>query len=90
MTGPNAAIARWSRRTAWLHADWERCLKALDDAKQEFERRQRDRPRLLNATDRDAILALGADLRRVWDTPTTAARDKKELLRAVLEEVMVR
>ena len=72
-----------------LEAEWEQCLKALDDAEQELERRQRDRPRLLNAADRDAILALGADLRRVWDAPTTTARDKKELLRTVLEEVMV-
>ncbi len=73
-----------------LEAEWERCLKALDGAEQELERRQRDRPRLLDAADRDAILALGADLRRVWDAPTTTARDKKELLRTVLEEVIVR
>ena len=73
-----------------LEAEWERSLKALDGAEQELERRQRGRPRLLDAADRDAILALGTDLRRVWDAPTTTARDKKELLRTVFEEVIVR
>jgi hypothetical protein len=32
---------------------------------------------------------LGADLRNVWQAPTTTARDKKELLRALLEEVII-
>jgi predicted DNA-binding transcriptional regulator AlpA len=35
------------------------------------------------------LLALGTDLRNVWQAPTTTARDKKELLRALLEEVIV-
>jgi hypothetical protein len=35
------------------------------------------------------LLALGADLREVWQAPTTTARDKKELLRALLEEVII-
>jgi predicted DNA-binding transcriptional regulator AlpA len=35
------------------------------------------------------LLALGGDLRDVWQAPTTTARDKKELLRALLEEVII-
>jgi predicted DNA-binding transcriptional regulator AlpA len=35
------------------------------------------------------LLALGADLGVVWQAPTTTARDKKELLRALLEEVII-
>ena len=73
-----------------LEAEWERCLTAVEQARQELEHRERDRPRLLNADERNAILALGADLGRVWEAPTTTARDKKEMLRTVLEEVIVR
>ena len=73
-----------------LEAQWEQCLKALEDAERELKQRQHDRPRLLDAGERDALLALGTDLRRVWDAPTTRARDKKEVLRTVLEEVIVR
>ena len=35
------------------------------------------------------MLALGTDLQRAWDAPSTTARDKKELLRTLLEEVIV-
>ena len=72
-----------------LEREWERCLNALEEAQTELERRTRDRPRRLDDDERDALLALAQDLQRVWDAPTTAPRDKKELLRTVLEEVIV-
>src|SRR5439155_23906196 len=39
--------------------------------------------------DRRRLLALGADLQTVWEAATTTARDRKELLRTLLEEVIV-
>ncbi len=72
-----------------LERDWEQCLSALEEAQTELEQRQRDRPRQLDAAGREALLALGEDLPRVWDAPTTTARDRKELLRTMLEEVIV-
>jgi hypothetical protein len=47
------------------------------------------RPRVLSQEERDRLLALGADLAAVWDAPTTTPRDQKELLRALVEEVIV-
>jgi hypothetical protein len=38
---------------------------------------------------RKRIRLLGSDLSRVWEAPTTTARDRKELLRTLLEEVNV-
>jgi len=32
---------------------------------------------------------LGGDLRKVWNAPTTTDRDRKELLRTLLEEVIL-
>ena len=34
-------------------------------------------------------MALGTDIRRVWETPTTSDRDRKALLRTLLEEVII-
>jgi excisionase family DNA binding protein len=34
-------------------------------------------------------LSLGTDLKRVWDASTTTSRDQKELLRTLLEEVII-
>ena len=45
-----------------------------------------DAPRPIN---RRALGALGADLRRVWAAPSTSDRDRKELLRSLLEEVVI-
>ena len=38
---------------------------------------------------RGTLLGLGTDLPRVWDVATTTDRDRKELLRALLEEVSI-
>jgi excisionase family DNA binding protein len=64
-------------------------LRELEQAKAELARRERERPRVLSAVDRRRLLALGADLQTVWEAPTTTARDRKELLRTLLEEVIV-
>jgi excisionase family DNA binding protein len=72
-----------------LEAEWEKTLRDLETAKAELLRRQQQRPKTLNADERRRLLALGADLSEVWRAPTTSARDKKELLRALLEEVII-
>jgi DNA invertase Pin-like site-specific DNA recombinase/predicted DNA-binding transcriptional regulator AlpA len=72
-----------------LEAEWEQCLRELEKAKAELARRERERPRTLSAEERSRLLSLGADLQTVWQAPTTAPRDQKELLRALLEEVII-
>ena len=72
-----------------LEAEWEKSLRELETAKAELARREQRRPRTLSADERSRLLALGADLRKVWQAPTTAARDKKELLRTLLEEIII-
>lgn len=72
-----------------IEADWEKCLNALGAAEADLARREQQRPRHLSAEERNTILALGADLPRAWSAPTTTDRDRKELLRTVLEEVLV-
>jgi predicted DNA-binding transcriptional regulator AlpA len=64
-------------------------LRELEQAKAELARRERERPRVLSAADRRRLLALGADLQTIWEAATTTARDRKELLRTLLEEVIV-
>lgn len=72
-----------------LEAEWEKCLRAVQDAEAGLARRERQRPRELSADERTYILALGADLERVWSSPSTTNRDQKELLRTLLEEVII-
>jgi hypothetical protein len=72
-----------------LEAEWEKGLSAVRAAEAELARREQQRPRALSAEERAGILALGSDLDRVWSAPSTTDRDRKELLRALLEEVIV-
>jgi DNA invertase Pin-like site-specific DNA recombinase len=70
-----------------LEAEWESALRELKVAEAELANRERSRARPLTGNERDSILALGKDLNRVWSAPTTSDRDRKELLRTLLEEV---
>ncbi len=72
-----------------LERDWERALTALAEAEAELALRERQRPRALTDTQRQQLLALGADLARVWSAPSTTDRDRKQLLRCMIEEVIV-
>ena len=72
-----------------LESEWEKRLREQTAAEGELERRQRQRPRSLGPEEKRRIRALGSDLRKVWTAPTTTDRDRKELLRTLLEEVIV-
>jgi len=72
-----------------LEAEWESRLSELASTEAELARRQSQRPASLTDEQRTHIRALGADLRRVWEAPTTTARDRKELLQTLLEEVII-
>jgi DNA invertase Pin-like site-specific DNA recombinase len=72
-----------------LEAEWEQSLRRVEAARAELTRREQQRPRALRAQERAAIRSLGSDLKSVWSAPTTSDRDRKELLRALLEEVII-
>jgi len=72
-----------------LEAEWEKRLRDLAAAETELQRREQQRPRALSPEEQNRISCLGADLNKVWKAPTTTDRHRKELLRTLLEEVMV-
>jgi DNA invertase Pin-like site-specific DNA recombinase len=72
-----------------LEAAWEKALTELAAAETELTRRQTTRPKTLSEQERAAILALGDDLAAVWDAPTTTDKDRKQLLRTLLDEVNI-
>lgn len=72
-----------------LETEWECRLADLAAAEAELTRRQNQRPARLTEQQRNRIRSLGSDLMRVWDASTTTDRDRKELLRTLLEEVNI-
>ena len=72
-----------------LERDWEKALGQLAEAEAELSLREQQRPRTLTDTEREQLLALGGDLGRVWAAPTTTDRDRKQLLRTLIDEVIL-
>jgi DNA invertase Pin-like site-specific DNA recombinase len=72
-----------------LEAEWETALRELAGAEAGLARRETARPKTLTPEEKRAILALGSDLGQVWDAPTTTDKDRKQLLRALLDEVNI-
>ena len=55
-----------------LEMEWEKCLRELDRAKSELQRREALLPTMLSDSDRRRLLELGSDLHGVWKAPTTS------------------
>ena len=72
-----------------LEAEWENRLRDLAAAEAELLKRQQQQPCTLTPAQMTRIQSLGVDLEQVWAAPTTTDRDRKELLRTLLEEVTV-
>jgi predicted DNA-binding transcriptional regulator AlpA len=72
-----------------LEKEWDDRLRDLAAAEGELRRREQQRPGALTAEQLRRLQTLGSDIRQVWDAPTTTARDRKELLRTLLEEVVL-
>jgi DNA-binding transcriptional regulator YdaS (Cro superfamily) len=72
-----------------LEAEWENRLRDLASAESELRRREQHHGRRPSPDEIERLRTLGVDLHQVWTAPTTTDRDRKELLRTLLEEVII-
>ena len=72
-----------------LERAWEEKLAAQQQLDEEYHRFLRRQPRILMEHERAAIRRLAADIPALWDAPTTTAADRKEIVRQVVERVVV-
>ena len=72
-----------------LERRWNVQLEALEQVKREAEQALQA-PTLLSDEELEKVRLLGADLSAVWEAPTTTNRDRKRLLRCLIEEVQLR
>jgi transposase len=71
-----------------LETEWENRLRDLAAAETELRRREQRRPNTIGPEQLKRLRTLGSDIRQVWIAPTTTDRDRKEVLRTLLEEVI--
>jgi DNA invertase Pin-like site-specific DNA recombinase len=72
-----------------LEATWEAKLRAAEQADAELSTQKGRRPTPLTADEVAQLSSTGADLRAVFDAPTTTIRDRKLLLRTLISDVTV-
>ncbi len=70
-----------------LEAEWNAKLKALAAAQEAYDQaRERDRAAVSNE-QRAKIMALASDFPRLWHDPATPERERKRMVRLLLEDV---
>jgi DNA invertase Pin-like site-specific DNA recombinase len=75
---------------AVLEADWNEQLRLLAEAQATADRHRQVDRRLLDEQQQAAILALATDFPRLWRDPHTTDRDRKRMVRLLVEDVTVR
>ena len=72
-----------------LEARWEDALKKQRQAEEEHHRFLSKLPATLSVADRKRIQALSGSVGTLWNAPGTSAPDRKQIIRCIVERVIV-
>src|SRR6266851_3025281 len=70
-----------------LEAEWNNKLRALAAAQENYERNRDGEGSVLIAEQRQQVMALVTDFPRLWRDPATPQRERKRMVRLLLEDV---
>lgn len=73
-----------------LEKRWNDALKAVQATEDAFAQWESQHPTPLDETARQRVLSLTEDFPAVWNHPQTTARDRKQMLRLLIEDVTLR
>ena len=70
-----------------LEADWNDALRALQTAREDYERASAAAAAALTDELKDRIRALATDFPALWSNPDTPQRDRKRMVRLLVDDV---
>ena len=70
-----------------LEHEWNDRLRAVQAAQEEYERQTARDQTTLDDEKRRRIMSLATDFPRLWKDPATTARDRKRMVRLIIEDV---
>jgi hypothetical protein len=70
-----------------LEGEWNAKLRSLHEAQEEYERQGRDHPPAVTDAARARLATLTGDFLQVWLDPGTPDREKKRMIRLLVEDV---
>jgi len=74
---------------ATLEKRWNDALVSLEEVKRQHRQFREEQRLELSEEQKQKILALAQDLPRLWKAPSTAAKDKKRMLRLLIKDITV-
>jgi hypothetical protein len=72
-----------------LEANWEKTLREIERAESELAAQRARRTSPLTSEELERLQRAGADLRAIFEAPSTSQRDRKLLVRALIHEIVV-
>ena len=70
-----------------LEAEWNEKLRALEEARAELDKQRQSDRMIIDEETRARMLALANDFPMVWGNPSTSDRDRKRMVRLLIEDV---
>jgi len=70
-----------------LEAEWNEKLRHLQDANDYYEKHRRQESERLKKVHQKEVLKLARDFPRLWKNPRTPVREKKRMIRFLIEDV---
>ena len=70
-----------------LEAEWNNKLRSLAEAQEQYEQQTQKQRLLIDLQTREQLLSLAADFPRVWNDPSVEHRERKRILRLLVEDV---
>lgn len=70
-----------------LEAAWNQKLRELSEEQEEYEHKSTEEPCLLEDEQREKIMSLATDFPKLWADPKTPDRERKRMVRLLLEDV---
>ena len=70
-----------------LEAEWNEKLRYLQDVNDNYEKHRRQESEKLKKVQREEVLKLARDFPALWKNPRTPVREKKRMIRFLIEDV---
>jgi DNA invertase Pin-like site-specific DNA recombinase len=75
--------------TSTVERWWNEALLRVEDLKRQYVEVQHRTARVVTAEQRAEVMALARELPRLWNAPSTSAKDRKRMLRLLIKDVTV-
>ncbi len=73
-----------------LESEWNRKIRELETARQEYEKKKKDGLRQVTKTEKSDIIKITNDFARIWNSANVSFKDKKRMLRLLIEDVTIK